>query len=393
MTAIKHFTSQMGGAPVLSGTPGSLIAVLDACLVDGFDLKSIDNIVVSGGVATATISAGHTYGALQVITIAANSLPSINGDKRVLTSTGTQFTFDATGIPNQTISGTITAKRTSAGWQKVFSGTNLAVYRSQDVTGTRMFLRVDDTGTLNARVVGYESMSDVNTNSGSGFGFPASFQISGGGYWPKANSANNTWRAWTVVADSKTFWLHMHTASASQGVAGHVWGFGDINSYKSGDAYGCALYCASSDLSNNSTANQFCVDYLGPGGYLGVYMPRSFTGLGNANDVRHASESLATSNGAPGTSLSTYLANFPNGPDNGLYFSKKILFENAFALRGRCRGVLFPVQNCHYGFVWRDIIDGQGEFAGRKLMAIKCGGASTTTSNGVMFIDITGPWE
>lgn len=380
----------MSGAPVLSGTAGSLIAVLDACLVDGFDLKSVDSIVISGGVATATVSAGHQYAALHVITMTVNSYPALNGEKRVLSATATQFTFDATGVPNQTITGTITAKRSAAGWQKVFSGTNLAAYRSQDVTGTRMYLRVDDTGATVARVVGYEGMTDINAVSGAMF--PTTAQINGGGYWPKSNASGAAARAWTVVTDSKTFWLHTHSA-ANTGVAGHVWGFGDIKSVKSGDPYACVLHTGITDASNNTSAFSNSVDYIGPGAHQGVFMPRSYTGLGSGPDVRHASESLATTNGAPGTALSSYLVNYPNGPDNGIYFTKKVIFENAFALRGRCRGVLFPVQLCHYGFNWRDVIDGQGEFNGRKLLAVKCGGGSATASTGVMFFDITGPWE
>ena len=391
MTSVKHFHSAMGGAPVLSGTAGSLIQVLDACLVDGFDLKSVDSIVISGGVATATVSSGHSYFPLQILDIVVNSLPALSGQKRVISNTATQFTFDATGFPDQTITGTITAKRAPAGWQKVFSGTNLAVYRSQDVTSTRMYLRVDDTGTQTARVVGYESMSDVNTGL---FPFPTSTQISGGGYWPKASTAGSAPRVWTIVADSKTFYYHQHSATSNPGIAGHVYGFGDIESYKSGDTYGCFLQAPNSDTSNSSTANSQTVDYIGPSnGYGGIYMPRSFTGIGSGPDIRHASESLATTNGAPGTALSVYLANYPNGPNNGIFFTRKVVMENAFCLRGRMRGALFPVQNCHYGFNWRDVIDGQGEYAGRKLYAIKCGGTTSSGSNGVMFFDITGPWE
>ena len=37
-TSVKYFHSELPGAPVLSGTAGSRIAVLDACLVNGWGL-------------------------------------------------------------------------------------------------------------------------------------------------------------------------------------------------------------------------------------------------------------------------------------------------------------------------------------------------------------------
>ncbi|MDD2610646.1 MAG: hypothetical protein PHX60_13350 [Giesbergeria sp.] len=83
---------------------------------------------------------------------------------------------------------------------------------------------------------------------------------------------------------------------------------------------------------------------------------------------------------------------YPNGPDNGLILARKTLIEPGICLRGYSRGLYVTPQNCHAQFNWRDKIDGQGELAGRKLLAIKCGGPASTTSEGVAFVDITGPW-
>ena len=61
-TDVKYFHSSQVGAPVMSqgGAAGLLIALLDACLVDGFGLKTVDSIVVASGVATANVSTGHS---------------------------------------------------------------------------------------------------------------------------------------------------------------------------------------------------------------------------------------------------------------------------------------------------------------------------------------------
>lgn len=391
MSTVKYFHSAMSGAPTLNGVAGSLIAVLDACLVNGFGLKTADSVTVSGGIATATFSTGHSFEP-DVIALVSGATPSgLNGEKRVLTTSTNTITFDASGITDQTASGTITVKLAPAGWAKPFSGTNLAAYRSNDVTGTRMFLRVDDTGTTNARVVGYESMSDVDTGVRA---FPLAVQLAGGGYWPKANAANATARAWTVIADSRGFWLHTHSAGSNPGMAGCVWGFGDFSSYKAGDPYACALFASYLDVAASSTNNQGgAVENASPSGTAGPYAPRSFTGLGGSAQLHHLPESyfgVAVLSGAGASGVATA---YPNGPNNGLLLSRKLVAENNVAMRGIVRGVFVTPQNCHGSFNWRDKVDGQGTLAGRKLLAIKVGPPAGTVSQGVVFFDITGPWE
>lgn len=388
-TTVKHFHSAMSGAPTLNGVAGSLIAVLDACLVDGFGLKSADSVVVAGGIATATFSTGHSFEP-DVIALVAGATPAgLNGEKRVLTTTTNTVTFDATGISDQTATGTITAKIAPAGWEKTFSGTNLAVYRSQDVTGTRMYLRVDDTGTTNARVLGYESMTDVNTGVRA---FPLAAQLAGGGYWPKASAANATARAWTMIADARTFWLHIHTATTSLGNAGCVWGFGDYDSYKSGDPFACALQCSMTDTSASTAVNSAAAEYAGLSAVAGPFTPRSFTGLGGSAQLDHAQESHNTAAGVSGASASATVPLYPNGPNNGLILSRNLLVERGVALRGVSRGLLLAAQSCHTQFNWRDKVAGQGQYAGRTLMAVKCGSPAATSSMGLVFFDITGPW-
>lgn len=384
-TTVKHFHSAMSGAPTLNGVAGSLIAVLDACLVDGFGLKTADSVVVSGGIATATFSTGHSFEP-DVIALVSGATPAgLNGEKRVLTASTNTITFDATDIADGTATGTITIKLAPAGWAKAFSGTNLAAYRAIDPTGTRMFLRVDDTGTTNARVVGYESMSDVNTGVRA---FPLDTQLAGGGYLPKANAANATARAWTLIADSRGWWLHTHTATTSLGIAGSVWGFGDYDSFKSGDPFACALQCSPA----SSPANSDAVEYNGMGSMPGPFTPRSFTGLGGSVQLGSAQESHATVSGMSGASSGNMVPLYPNGPNNGLILSRKVLVERTVALRGVSRGLLLAAQNCHAAFNWRDKVPGQGQYAGRTLMAVKCGGSAGTSSSGVVFFDITGPW-
>lgn len=390
-TSVKYFHSAMSGAPVLSGTAGTLIGVLDACLVNGFNLKTVDSLVVAGGVATANISAGVGAFAADTVVLVDGATPSeLNGEKRIISSSTTTITFDATGVSDQTATGTVTAKLAPVGWGKPFSGTNLGVYRSADVTGTRMYLRVDDTGTTNARVVGYESMSDVNTGLQP---FPNATQMSGGLYWPKANAANATARVWTLIADSRTVWLHIHTAASSLGAGGHIQVFGDFTSRKSGDTYSCHLSGANSDISSGTGVHTSSMSYSSAGASAtspGFYIPRSYSGVGSAINASHRSESYLE--GAANSGQSTVVAQFPNGPDSSLLLSRMAVYEVLPDLRGYARGLLVSPQNCHGGFVWGDKLVGDGSYSGRKLMAVKAGSAASTTSVGVCFFDITGPW-
>ena len=384
-TSVKYFHSAMTGAPVLNGTAGSLIAVLDACLVDGFNLKAVDTLTVAGGVATATISTGIGAFEPDVVVLIAGATPSgLNGEKRIISATANAVTFDATGISDQAATGTITAKLAAAGWEKQLSGTSLAAYRSGDVTSTRAVLRVDDSGTTSARVVGYEGMTDINTGTGP---FPTSAQQSGGLYWPKANAANATARGWTVVADSKTVYVHLHTVTSSIGAAGSLVAFGDFASYKSGDAYAAMLSGFASDVAASSSGQTADISHVDGTRF---YVPRAYTGLGSSVVGASTVESYNPSSFS-GSSNTTATPAYPNGADNALIFSRKIIYE-AGSLRGVMRGLFYSVQLTKDAFAWRDKINGQGAYVGRKLMAIKGAGAAGTSALGVTFFDVTGPW-
>ncbi len=391
MTTVKHFHSAMSGAPVLNGTAGSLIAVLDACLQDGFGLKAASGITVASGVATVTFANGHSFEPDTIALIAGATPGALNGEKVVLTTSTNAITFAAPGVPDGAATGSISAKLAPAGWEKVFSGTSVAAYRSLDPESTRMFLRVDDSNPTNARVVGYESMSDVNTGVGP---FPNAAQISGGGWWPKADTANATARAWTLVADARGFVLHTHTATGSPGISGAVWWFGDFASLKSGDAYACALQCAASDVAATLSVFPSAVERCNYPTEAGAYAPRSFTALGGSAVLNHGVDAMCGTTGFAGAGVgSPYTPTYPNGPDNGLILARKVFVEPGVCLRGRLPGVLVPLQNCHGTFSWRDKIDGQGDLSGRKLLVVKCGTPAGTTSQGMLLVDITGPWS
>jgi hypothetical protein len=94
---VKWFRSDDEGAPELSGTAGSLITVLDALLIDGYNSKSVTSITRSGSIATVTISGGHRFRREDVVKIEGADQAEYNGEFRVrsanITSTTDQALF------------------------------------------------------------------------------------------------------------------------------------------------------------------------------------------------------------------------------------------------------------------------------------------------------------
>lgn len=389
-TSVKFLHSAMAGAPSLSGANGgaALIALLDACLVNGFGSGAIDSIVVASGIATVTRSAGHPMEVGSVSLIAGVTPAGLNGEKKVLSvPTPTTYTFDATGISDQTATGTPTHKLAPLGWTSIGSG-SVKAYKATDVTGTGCYLRVDDSGTTTAnyaRVVGYESMSDVNTGTGA---FPTAAQMSGGLYWPKSSAVDATTRPWILAGDGRLFYLMVAYSGTTSASFASCSVFGDFLSNKSPDAYGCLVNGFNSSGFGTSGANP-AFDY--DGGDTGtsataLYLARSYTGLGSAVLARKAfpilfGGSTTVRSGAAGLP-------FPNFADGGLYVAQHFLAENATTVyRGLSPGFFCSQQNVGASvFSNRDSVTGVTGLAGRTLKAIN-------SNSGVFFIDATGPWR
>ncbi|MGQ0708689.1 MAG: hypothetical protein ACT4NV_02960 [Rhodoferax sp.] len=397
-TSVKYFHADLAGAPTLNNAAGSLINVLDACLVDGFGLKSLDSLVVASGIATATVSAGLAgYEADVVALIAGSGITALNGEKRLLSATATTVTFAAPGVADGAASGTITMKIAPVGWAKPYSASNVAVYRSTDVLGTRMHLRVDDTGAAvsTARVVGYETMTDAHTGTGP---FPTNAQYSGGLYWPKVDADDATSRKWLVVADSRALYLVVRSAAdADWQWGGGFVGFGDFASRKAGDAYACYLSgsrsdCATPGGSDPSLSMMYSRASLAT--VPGLYAPRSFTGVGASVPLGRRAQSYSYSDTYSGAADGGYGPGYPNPADNSLLLSPVILLEGApLALRGSCRGLYYIGQDVRSALYHRDKMEGQGALLGRKLLAVRGYGYARPGSDaGVALLDITGPW-
>lgn len=395
-TSVKFVTENMPGAPVLSGAAGTLISVLDALLVTGFGLRAATSVTVAGGVATVTLSSDANNPNLlhSVILVDGVAAPmaDLNGEQRVTAASTTTLQF-STAVADGTATGTITVKSAPAGWEKLYSGTNKAVYRSTHLQSAKHCLRVDDAGTTTARVIAYESMTDVDTGVGP---FPTSVQFSGGGYWHKSSVANATARGYIFAADSR----HLNVAQrpdASSGYVANIRGFGDPLVFApAGDAWATVLSYAGSSFASSYDAGTFTGSTMAPSNNAsGMVFPRGYSGLGGAVYCRAVAE--AGSVYALSGRDSSGFGPGPSSVDGQIKLARCLLAESATYSPVRCAvpGVfLVPQLVPDFTFANGAIVDGSGAFAGRKLVAVATGtSASAVNGIGVAFIDVTGPWR
>lgn len=384
-TSVKIFNSSMPGAPTVGGASGgSWIAVLDACLKDGFGLVTLDSLVVADGIATATIASGHSAIQDAVVLLAGATPAELNGEKKVLSTTTNTVVFDATGVADGTATGTITLKLAPAGWTKEFAGTNLAAYKSSNPAATGCLLRVDDTSTTDIRVVAYESMTDVNTGSGP---FPTAAQQAGGLYVAKANNTSGTRKWWLIASDR--FVLFGIAWYSSRPDDYTVNGFGDFVSRKAPDGYKFLVSGNPSQYSGStiSALHSVLFNKAATASTPQVAVARPYTQVGG-------SALLGTAFGANISSGVSGVVGYqyPNGPDNGLLLDAVQLFEGSSnCLRGSVPGVLASLQATAGVIVNDSVFTDIPGYPGRSFVW-KSIGATSDAARGGILVDITGPW-
>jgi hypothetical protein len=372
-TNVKVFKSTDTGAPALTGQAGSLLALLDAVLLNGYNSGAI---TITRGGATATANrTGHGFQNGDCILHAGADQPEYNGEFYIFNVTADTYDFTVSGSPATPATGTITAKRAPAGWTKPFSGANKAAYRQGG--GNQRYLRVVDDGTGSAtyaRVVGYEGMSDVDTGTAA---FPTDTQFSGGLYWSKSNAADATTRPWVILATDKALYLLINANNASTGLSSFGGAFVDFLSYKPGDTYNTLIIGGlSTATTNNNTLYQgTSIPYV----VSGHYVARSYTQLGGSIGIGKHSDIVK---GA--TSIGAGSLTYPNPVDGGLYLAPVYLHE-PYTVRGALPGVWSPLHLKPLNHL--DTFSGGGALAGRSFLAFNM------YSNAQVFLEISNTWD
>ena len=392
-TSVKFYREDFPGAPVLNGVAGSLIDLLDACLCTGFGLRSATSLVVAGGVATLTLASDAKNGNLlhSVILVEGSSITALNGEQRVTAVSSTELKF-ATAAADGTATGSITVKTAPAGWEKKFTGTNKAVFKSLAVEANTSYLGVNDTGTVDANVRAYESMADVDTGTGAA---PTVVESASGGFWAKSSTASATANRWDLFADSRAFYFCPvpYSGQIPEFIGQFSHFFGDVVAYKSGDVFATAIFSAPAAPGGSvSYGNVFYGSQSGVS--AACRFLRSYTGLGSAIGafalpVSGATVGLSGADGQQGM--------FPTQTDGGLRLSKIYTTEfsstgSTAVLRGDIPGAYYvPQAGVGNYFARGDTVT----TGGKKLYAVHVGSSANDSgsSGGRGFFDITGPWR
>lgn len=380
-TDVKFFHSEMPGAPVLSGIAGSLVAVLDACLVNGWGLLTAQSASVTSEVCTLTFATGHAFNPLSVALVSGAGDAAINGAQRITATSTNTISFAAPGVADGPVSGTIAAKLAPAGWLKAFAGTNKAAYKSAAPDATGCVARIDDTGTTYARLRAYETMTDVDTGVGQ---TPTDVQRSGGLYIAKSSSSNSSARKWIVAASDRSVFVLTAFRIEYNDYAPYF--FGDFSSLKAGDAYNFLLTGDASDMTGSGYVGQnpLTSSYSSEN----TYVVRAYTQSGGAFGC------ILRKPGVNGYSGSTSNPVGPNPINNAIEICPTLVFEGGSITTAPRRGVLPGLYGIpHFlgsAYDSKQQIAAVEGLPGHVLIGVRF---SSVDSVGCRYaLDITGPW-
>lgn len=261
--------------------------------------------------------------------------------------------------------------KAGAGWTKPFTGTNIAAFR-QGAGSNGMYLRVDDTSTTAghrwATVLGYETMTDVNTGSPTSFPTPA--QSSVGLRWHTNYSGSTVAnpRPWVLIADEMFFYImwksYPEQADGNTFYYNECYMFGDIIPFKPGDATATVITGSVTGNGNSSENNPFqgaAISGTVPGSNR-MYVARSFTDVGGPVELGWHGDHVKGSSVWGNGNLS-----YPHSPDGALYLNPIYAHEpqtSPYNVRGKMPGMWQPL---HYtGVIGQHMtFEGQGDLLGK----------------------------
>jgi hypothetical protein len=381
---IKYYNSLQTNAPQLSGTAGSLIAILDAMLLTGFNPKTPFSVLKSDTTITSTVTAGHGFSTGDKIQLSGATQTEYNGEWKITVISPTVFTFQVPSNYSAVISGTLEFRypRVSSYWEKVSSGTNKAIYRSTHPDGTNWYLRVDDTPTRCASVTMTENFTSIDT------GLVNTSTLG----WMKSEVETSATRYWSFVGDGKRFYLCLawnNYGNIQPSRFADPYFFGDIIPTKPGDAYHCALYGVSdlayyvTNPSTQSSTSYFSANNTN-GNSAGSKLLRSYSQIGPQVPALKYSM-MRGSMGYNGW-------DYPNRPDNGIFMDIVYVFEGT-SVRGFQPGLFCPLNAIGSNLAAGDLsVKNPPQMPDREFVYIRLAGIDWNSPGGA-FWDITGPWS
>ncbi|MDH1240760.1 hypothetical protein N5B99_08800 [Acinetobacter johnsonii] len=309
-TDIKYFTFENLNAPQLQNAYGSMIEVLDACLVTGITLPQVAGITFADGIATISFNTAHKIKQYQVIEITGANVTELNTQHRLLSVTSTTATFK-TSVTSA--GGTFIARLPALGWEKAFGSSNVngggkAAYRSKNLLlPSRPFLRVVDeldpaytaTYAKYAKVGIVEDMTDIDTMLGVQAPFDSTLPDKNWVGTGSGTSAYNGWCKWfyarsvgaiSQAADSTTTtngvrmwvlvgngdWFYILPATTNNSTPKLTYGFGAFESFLDADN-SCTFLGGNLEYQFASSASTSWTSFKGSG----CALSGNYAGIGN----------------------------------------------------------------------------------------------------------------
>ncbi|MGB0732111.1 MAG: hypothetical protein ACPGPF_00050 [Pontibacterium sp.] len=274
MQGAQYLTSDLTGAPQLTHEAGSLIAVLDAVLVNGWGLTTVDALTFdsSTGQCTATFNSGHPFATDRIITITGSDQAAYNGEHRIEAKTSTTVVFTPATTPTaNTATGAMSVKFSPLGWERTFddgAGTKALYQPAAASRSTNCGIMLDDTNTaqnysylsayhaLVRGVVNPHGIDDWDEQINDGDESSVSF----GGWIRKTDgtSASDN-RRWVVVGNDRFFYLIVKHQSSQSYDSAVVYAFGEFESYRAGDEYNFFFMAGNCNYQSYNCTNDFGV--------------------------------------------------------------------------------------------------------------------------------------
>ena len=272
--------------------------------------------------------------------------------------------------------------KAALGWTRPYhdAANNTSVFRQG--AGPQHYLRVNDNGpgagtAKEARAVGYEVMTDVNTGTGP---FPTAVQMATGLFIRKSVTADATARSWILIGTSKVFYLFVYTGD----VANRAFsvGFGSAYSIVPTDNYATFLAGRSTENSAVAAYDRLCgMSSTVTTAVTANYMARAYTGVGSSITLAKWGDYFQAAQTAAG---STGGIAYPSPIDGSLVITP---INYGGAADGLYRGVLPGLWNPMHveAFADGDTLSGIGGLSSRTFEVVMLGAGqvlietSTTT--------------
>lgn len=314
--------------------------------------------------------------------------------------------------------GNMVCKRSPAGFLKPYQGTNKAVYRSANTNSTQTFFQVFDNGqtTIGGMEAGfrmYEAMSSTDIGDNP---VPIALDRQYGVQFRKSNTQDDTIRHWLIVSDGKL--VYAFVGFRENGVAGGFMSswveagafiFGDFKPLAATDGYCACVFgynnanLDAGSVNNSAYSYPYCANSaFGTGGsstgYLSSGYDQWYAGYAKRNYLGTAeSGSRLWIWGKPASANDSYgcviggnsFISYPN-PADGSFMLTPIVLSSDFnsGLRGQLPGVYDSIHGRVFPLLTK--IPNVIGLENRTLISVPIRNADR---GGVVYIDVTGPWE